>query len=151
MLHLTLALSVVAGLLSSVALAGGSKPKTHHKGSSGCVSATCVYHEGQTSLSGRSGQKGPPVALSSSAAARLAAQGGKDTRALEAIATSRFFGVRPPLPGEAASVGDVNAPGAFLAALDLGPGPIALFVTLLAGAAAFGLGGALRRRRGSSV
>lgn len=144
--HLTLVLLATAALLAPAALAGSGKPKKHHSGGSNCVSAVCVYHEGPVGLGGVGGN-GPDVPLSAPAAAMLEKYGGKQTRVLLNISTKRAFGVRPPLTGEAASVGDVNAPGAFLAALDLGPGPIALFVTLLAGAVAFGLGGALRRRR----
>lgn len=147
--HLAIALLAGAALLAPTALAGGGKPKKHHE-SSGCAngstSAVCVYTDGNPSLGG-SGQSGPPVPLSSSAANRLKRFGGKDTRVLATIATSPRLGVVPPRTDEAPSVGRVTQPGAFLAALDLGPGPIALFVTLLAGAAAFGLGGALRRRR----
>ena len=146
MSHLTFCLVAAAALLAPTALAGGGKPKKHHHGSGNCVSAVCVYHEGPVGLGGTGG-KGPDVPLSAAALAQLQKYGGKQTRVLETIATKRAYGVRPPLRGQAATVGNVSTPGAFLAALDLGPGPIALFVTLLAGAAAFGLGGALRRRR----
>ncbi|HZS30776.1 MAG TPA: hypothetical protein VFA37_05925 [Gaiellaceae bacterium] len=147
--HLTLVLAAAAVFLAPAALAGGAKPKKHHKGVGNCVSAVCVYHEDPTSLSGGS-SKGPPVPLSAAALAALQKLGGKDTRALLEMATSRAFGVAPPRPGQAAAVGGVGAPSTLLAALDLGPGPIALFVTLLAGAAAFALGGALRRRRNAA-
>lgn len=140
--HLTLVLVALAAVVSSSALASGGKPKKHHSGSGGGVSAVSVYTEG-----GPNGGKGP--ALSGRAAAQLQSRGGKDARALLALGSMRAFGHAPSLPGEAGSVGHVSSPGAFLAALDLGAGPIALFVTLLAGATAFGLGRVLRRRRAS--
>lgn len=145
--HLALALIVVVAVLAPTALASGGKPKKHHKGSGCGTSAACVYVEPPTSLGGSGSGNGPPVPLSAKAASELKKYGGADGRLLATMGTSRAFGVQPPRPGEAGSVGRVSPPSAFLAALDLGPGPIALFVALLAGAAAFGLGGALRRRR----
>lgn len=142
--HLTLALAAAAVFLAPAALAGNSKPKKHHKGVGNCVSAVCVYHE----VGGPSAGKGQP--LEAAALAKLQRLGGKDARDLLAIGQSRGLGLAHAFPGEAATVGSVSAPGALLAALDLGAGPIALFVTLLAGAAAFALGAALRRRRNAA-
>ena len=141
--HLTLALVAVAAILSPTALAGGGKPKKHHNGYTTCgnVSAVCVYHDSGGGLGGSRNK------LSSQDTSKLQQFGGKDARSLAKLGASRAFGAGPADYGAAGSVGDVNSPSAFLAALDLGPGPIALFVTLLAGAGAFGLGRALRRRR----
>lgn len=145
--HLTLALLAVAALLAPAALAGGGKPKKHPKHAGSCASAVCVYREPGSSASGSyENGGGPPVPLEAALARKLAKLGGSDEQALANIATSRAFGATGPPTGGSRDV-SVSAPGAFLAALDLGPGPIALFVTLLAGATAFGLGGALRRRR----
>lgn len=144
--HLVLVLLAVAALLAPSALAGAGKPKKHHKHAGSCTSAVCVYTEpNQTASGGYGGAGGPPVPLEAALARKLAKLGGSDAQALANIATSRAFGVTQ-LPKTSGGI-SVSAPGAFLAALDLGPGPIALFVTLLAGATAFGLGGALRRRR----
>jgi hypothetical protein len=143
-LHLTLVLAAAAVFLAPPALAGASKPKKHHKGIGNCVSAVCVY----TDAGGPDGGKGKP--LSTQAAAELKRLGGKDARDLLAIGASRGLGIARATPGEAAAVGKVTAPGALLAALDLGAGPIALFVTLLGGAGAFALGRALRRRRNAA-
>jgi len=153
--HLALALIVLAAVLPSVALA--SKPKSHHKGhhSGNCgVSAVCVYVE-QLQGAGGSQPIGPGsshpnskqdvVPLSSSAAKKVARLGGKDRRTLQIVGTSRAYGVPQQLPR--IHVGDVSPPSTLLAALDLGAGPIALFATLLGAAAAYALGGVLRRRR----
>jgi hypothetical protein len=143
--HLAAALLVLAVVLPPAAFAsGGAKPKKHHQGPSNCVSATCVYHDGGYGANGRSGS-GKPVPLSPRAAAALARHGGKDTRSLLAMATSPGFGV--PEPGSGGPFGNSSSPGTLLAALDLGAGPIALFATLLAGAAAFAVARTLRRRR----
>lgn len=142
-IHLTVALLAVAALLPASALAATAK-----KGPSNCVSAVCVYHEQQNGPSGSQsvGSSHKPTPLSAKAARELARLGGKDRRLLEYLATRQ--GVEPVL---GAHVGHVDSPGTFLAALDLGAGPIALFAILLAGAAAAAGGRALRRRRSSAV
>lgn len=143
--HLVLTLVAAAALLAPAALASGGKPKKHHKHSSNCVSAVCVYTDNWAKADGSvGGPNGGAFALSADAAARLAHLHGKDARELQAIGT---YGFQRPLQGAAGATGNVRSPSTFLAALDLGPGPIALFVVLLAGATAFGLGSALRRRR----
>jgi hypothetical protein len=140
--HLALVLIALAVTLAPAALAG--TPKKHHKRPSNCVSAVCVYHEQQEGPSGSNsiGSTHGAVPLSARAARELAKLGGKDRRLLAYLATRQAV---QPVPG--ANVGHVSSPGTFLAALDLGAGPIALFATLLAGATAFGLGNVLRRRR----
>lgn len=148
--HLALALLAVAALLSPPALASGGKPKKHKHSSDCGTSALCVYHEpNPTASGGYVTVGGKAVPLSAALAAELAKLGGKDARVLQAIATSRTFGAAGR-PNTGATNGPVNSPGALLAALDLGPGPIALFATLLAGATAFALGRALRRRRAAN-
>lgn len=151
--HLALALIVLAAVLPSVALA--SKPKSHHKHHSGdCgVSAVCVYVEQLPGPDGShpigtgtdTGGKNAVVPLSHSAAKKVAHLGGKDRRTLQTLGTYRAYGVPEIHPN--IHVGQVNPPSTLLAALDLGPGPIALFATLLGAAAAYALGGVLRRRR----
>lgn len=144
--HLTIALIAVAAILPATALAGTAKK--HPKGPSNCVSALCVYHEfgqnpsGSTSVGSTHGAQ----ALSGKALRELAKYGGKDRALLEYLATRQ--GVEPVI---GAHVGHVSSPGTFLAALDLGAGPLALFAVLLAGAVAVAGGRALRRRRGSGV
>lgn len=141
--NLAIVLVALAAILPAAAL--GGTPKKHHQAPSGCVvSAVCVYHEyGQGASGSQSiGSSHAADALSARAAALLAKYGGKDRQLLTYLATRQNV---PEIPG--AHVGHVSTPGAILAALDLGAGPIALFVTLLAVAAALGLGRALRHRR----
>ena len=140
--NLAIVLVALAAILPASALA--ATPKKHHHRPSNGVSAVCVYHEyGQGASGSQSiGSSHAADALSARAAALLAKYGGKDRQLLTYLATRQNV---PEIPG--AHVGHVSTPGAILAALDLGAGPIALFVTLLAVAAALGLGRALRHRR----
>lgn len=146
--HLALALIALTAVVAPAALASSAaNPKKHHKGPSNCVSAVCVYVEQYQAANGSrvvGTGTGRAVGLSAYAAERLARLGGKDRRELQAIGT---LGVQQP---ESGASSDVSSPSTLLAAFDLGAGPLALFATLLAGAAAFGVGSALRRRRRSS-
>jgi hypothetical protein len=135
-LHLVIALIAVAAMLPSVALGATKK---HHKVPQNCVSAECVYVElGDNPFGTNFGFYPLPPWIEK----RLAEHGGKDRQLLETLATRQML---EPVRG--AYGGNGGSPGAFLAALDLGAGPIALFAILVGGAAAFAVGRELRRRR----
>ena len=87
----------------------------------------------------------PPVDLAPAVVKKLKHTGGKSGKLLKSVATDPALGASRPLRLIPTSALTQRAPSAVGAAFDLGAGPTALFVALLAAAALLALGGGLRR------